>query len=439
MDNKYTNTDIFKTTECPSDALLLSYVKETISVEDKRLVEMHLIDCEMCNDIVEGYQLMHPSKISSNIKSIELKIDKAVEAHQNKKIGASAFKWYYAAAAILIIGLTGILYNSYFNSLKESDVAIVTKSPKIENDIAIDTAHIEIEETPEAPTESNIVKTIESTPAKNTESIQSIAIESNNSKIPVQEDVLALSESASDDQALDIVEIKKEEKPQMAFDAESTTKSLSDNSTFGNTIVLAPAATAVQSNEALTNGSAINFTSPATNTTFFNPTVTDGKKASYSVKKESAAKSKFKSNDFASREKNVEEKEKKKDRDISGNANSEPSNVLNEANQLLLQKQHNEALPKFNQYLKLYPKNCEATLGAAQCYELTNQIKEAIIYYTKLSQLKCNKQADSAYLKLSALYIKNNQPQEAKQILQKAMQSKYLDIAEQAKKELDKL
>ena len=34
---------------------------------------------------------------------------------------------------------------------------------------------------------------------------------------------------------------------------------------------------------------------------------------------------------------------------------------------------------------------------------------------------------------------KNNQKEEAKKALQTAMQSKYLDIAEQAKKELDKL
>jgi hypothetical protein len=64
---------------------------------------------------------------------------------------------------------------------------------------------------------------------------------------------------------------------------------------------------------------------------------------------------------------------------------------------------------------------------------------ETIIYYTKLSQLKCGKQADAAYLKLSELYFKNNQPNEAKQVLKKAIQSKYLDIAEQAKKELGKL
>jgi hypothetical protein len=40
---------------------------------------------------------------------------------------------------------------------------------------------------------------------------------------------------------------------------------------------------------------------------------------------------------------------------------------------------------------------------------------------------------------LAAIYLKNNQANEAKALLQKATKSQYLDIAEQAKKELDKL
>ena len=171
MDNKYTNKDIFNTTECPSDALLLRYVKETISKEDKRTVELHLIDCEMCSDMVEGYQRIHPQQISDNIKSIELNIDKAVAAHKASKAGASAFKWYYAAAAILIIGLTGILYNTYFNSLKESEVAIVTVSPKVENKINADTLIIEADTMGKAPIESNSVKTVKSVQSINTEDI----------------------------------------------------------------------------------------------------------------------------------------------------------------------------------------------------------------------------------------------------------------------------
>jgi Tfp pilus assembly protein PilF len=66
-------------------------------------------------------------------------------------------------------------------------------------------------------------------------------------------------------------------------------------------------------------------------------------------------------------------------------------------------------------------------------------LPEAIANYIKLSKQKCNKISDTAYIKLAELYVKNNQVNEAKKSLQKALQSKYLDIAEQAKKELDKL
>lgn len=435
MDNKYTNKDIFNTTECPSDALLLRYVKETISKEDKRTVELHLVDCEMCSDMVEGYQRIHPQQISDNIKSIELNIDKAVAAHKASKAGASAFKWYYAAAAILIIGLTGILYNTYFNSIKESEVAIVTVSPKIENKINPDTLVIEDDTMGKAPIESNSVKTVKSVQSINTEDIESVTLESKNTRIPAQDEVLALSESPSDDMASEPVETKREEKPQMPSDAEGTTKSLADNTTLGTI----PVVTAVTNVEALTSGSAVCFSSPVTIQTNINPVATDGNSFNYILKKENTSKAKFKAKASTANAKNEQKKDRQEDFAKIGKEGIEPATALQEANQLLKQKKYNEALLKFNQYLKLFPKNCDAVNGAAQCYDATNKKAEAIIYYTKLSQLKCGKQADAAYLKLSELYFKNNQPNEAKQVLKKAMQSKYLDIAEQAKKELGKL
>ncbi len=435
MDNKYTNKDIFNTTECPSDALLLRYVKETISKEDKRTVELHLIDCEMCSDMVEGFQRVHPEQISDNIKSIELNIDKAVAAHKASKAGASAFKWYYAAAAILIIGLTGILYNTYFNSLKESEVAIVTVSPKIENEINTDTIVIEDDTMGKAPIETNSVKTVKSVQSVNTEDIESVTFEYKNTKTPAQDEGVALSESPSDDLASEPVETKREEKPQMPSDAEGTTKSLADNTTLGTI----PVVTAVTNVEALTSGSAACFSSPVTIQTSINPVATDGNRFNYILKKENASKAKFKAKAPAANAKNEQEKDRQADLAKIDKEGIEPASLLREANQLLQQKKYNEALLKFNQYLKLYPKNCDAINGAAQCYDATNKMAEAIIYYTNLSQLKCGKQADAAYLKLSELYFRNNQPNEAKQVLKKAMQSKYLDIAEQAKKELGKL
>jgi TolA-binding protein len=167
-------------------------------------------------------------------------------------------------------------------------------------------------------------------------------------------------------------------------------------------------------------------------------TETDSKKPYFSIKKENAAKSKFKANAPAAAAKE-EGKDKQEDIAQIENAVSDKMNTLQEANQLLQQKKYNEALLKYNQYLKSHPKSCDAINGVAQCYDATNKMTDAILYYTKLSQQKCGKISDAALLKLGELYIKNKQPNEAKKIFKEALQSKYLDIAEQAKKELDKL
>jgi tetratricopeptide (TPR) repeat protein len=428
MDNKYTNTDIFKKTECPSDALLLSYVKGNISKEDKRLVELHLVDCEMCNDMVEGYQRMNPTKISSNIEAIEVSIDQAIASHQKKSIGSSSFKWYYAAAAVLIIGLTGILYNVYFTNLNSAKVADLPMPHQ--NEVLIDTT--------EKEENNNLQKNNLSEETNTKESLKTVTSEIINKEISVAEEDIALAGTAANDEVPAPVEQKMEEKSMVVFDAETTTKALSDNITFGNSTIAQPTFTGTPNTEMLSNGSAPALISPSTQLNTVDYTWTDGKKRN-SDKKESAAKSKFKADKPAVAVKNEEEKDKQLESAANEKSDSISLNLLIEANQLLLQKNYNAALTKFKGYLLNKPKDCEAVNGAAQCYDATNKIADAIIYYTKLSQLKCAKQSDAAYLKLGELYVKNNQPNEAKQILQKAMQSKYLDIAEQAKKELDKL
>lgn len=431
MDNKYTNTDLFKITECPSDALLLSYVNNTISKEDIRLVELHLIDCEMCNDMVEGYQRMKPAQISNNIQSLEVKIDKAVAEHQGKKVGSGSFKWYFAAAAILLIGLTGILYNFYFNSLKENEVAVLPMPHQNKETVLIDSV-VDKEENI-----SQYKNQLEETVAK--EPIKSITIESKNERKPVIVEDLAYSESIHNDDAGVPVEQKKEEPAAVSFDAEMTTKALSDNSATGNATTLQPAFSVTPNTEVITNGATLLFTSPTNNLSNINIAESDTKNQVYSLKKESAAKAKFKNNKPQAQEKNVAEKDQALDEAISEKLDDHKINLLQEANLLFTQKNYNEAILKYTRYLKNEPKNCEALNGLAASYENINRLPEALTNYINLSKQKCNKLSDEAYLKQARLYVKNNQKEEAKKALQVAMQSKYLDIAEQAKKELDKL
>jgi tetratricopeptide (TPR) repeat protein len=428
MDNKYTNTNIFETTECPSDALLLSYVKGTIAKEDKRLVELHMVDCEMCNDMVEGYQRMNPAQIESNIKAIEVKIVQVVAENDQKKGGTTTFKWYYAAAAILIIGLTGILYNVYFKSLDSSKVADLPVPHQ--DEVSVDAA--EKEDGNDSQNTNQLQETLVIEPLK------TVTLETQNKRNAVVEEDLAEAEAISNDDAPAPVEQKMAEQHTVVFDAETTTKALSDNNTFGNSTIVQPTFTGAPNTEMLANGASPSLVNPSTQLEAIDYKWTDSKKSNFN-KKESAAKSKFKADKPALAEKNEEEKDKQSERVSDEKLDSLSSNLLVVANQLLLQKNYDAALLKFKTYLVNKPKNCEAINGAAQCYDATNKIGDAIVYYTKLSQLKCAKQSDVAYLKLSELFIKNKQPEQAKQILQKAMQSKYLDIAEQAKSELDKL
>jgi hypothetical protein len=46
--------DIFTVTQCPTQQELLDYVQGRLSPEQQHEVELHMADCEMCSEAVEG-------------------------------------------------------------------------------------------------------------------------------------------------------------------------------------------------------------------------------------------------------------------------------------------------------------------------------------------------------------------------------------------------
>lgn len=433
MEHKYTNTDLYKITECPSDALLLNYVKGNISKEDHRLVELHLIDCDMCNDMVEGYQLMSKNNIDTTIESMKNNIDGVVHKTSAKKAKTNNLKWYYAAAAILIFGLTGILYNFYFTRLDETQVADIPTSQSYEKTIPVDSfTQNKNEEKPavnEAKTQLNNTKyvPIESEQTADAEKhSEAIAVTSNNSEslvAPQEEQKMEqiLSEDAAAEPSKNLNTISSGNAVDLNVTAPSNNFTFSNQGTLATPQGASPSYTSPN----------VNFDATTINTLESSKFTLDNKK---SVEKSSKAKKPSvseKANKKAATENEVTTALK--------DNSSDDVDQISEAEKLFEQKKYTESLVQFNLILKTQPKNCKANLGAAQCYELTNKLSEAINQYKNISQLKCGKQSDSAYLKLGELHLKNNNQVEAKKAYQNALKSSYLDISEQAKKELDKL
>ena len=111
---------IFSNTSCPSEDMLLRYVEGTLSETEKRKIEEHLTDCEMCNDEVEGLMLLdEPSKISSIEAEINTKID--ILIRKEKKTN---FKFFFkiAASIVLIFGLGTLMYFQLITE-KQLDIA----------------------------------------------------------------------------------------------------------------------------------------------------------------------------------------------------------------------------------------------------------------------------------------------------------------------------
>jgi hypothetical protein len=55
--------DLFTTTQCPTQQELLDYVQGKLSAEKQHEIELHLSDCEMCSEAVEGLNAFKQKEI----------------------------------------------------------------------------------------------------------------------------------------------------------------------------------------------------------------------------------------------------------------------------------------------------------------------------------------------------------------------------------------
>ena len=67
---------IFENTSCISTEMLEAYAKNELSADEKYAVEKHIVECDMCTDVLEGYaEMKQPEKLLFYTQKLNKKID----------------------------------------------------------------------------------------------------------------------------------------------------------------------------------------------------------------------------------------------------------------------------------------------------------------------------------------------------------------------------
>lgn len=106
-------TNIFKGSNCLNTFQLSGYTNNTLSAEQKHVVELHLIDCDLCSDAVDGFVILPGMVVLDETKAA---VNKLTQVHDIRRKKKSIEKWLLAASVIIFLGITFGVYQYLLNN-----------------------------------------------------------------------------------------------------------------------------------------------------------------------------------------------------------------------------------------------------------------------------------------------------------------------------------
>ncbi len=145
---------ILTITDCPDMDAFYDYLEGTMKSSNRRSFEMHLADCEMCTDALDGFEQFPRNESKIAVGWIDQKIDEKIEPAGKKR---PKYIWFAAASLLVSLGLGLYLLG---NSAKKDSMALEYKSEDKEESLS--------NEQKEVITPSNeALKTVSSKDAEN--------------------------------------------------------------------------------------------------------------------------------------------------------------------------------------------------------------------------------------------------------------------------------
>lgn len=105
--------DIFTETTCPTQDQLLAYVEGKLSPAERHDVELHLQDCDLCGEAVEGLQaITRKEQIPGWLREARWNVLKKLRRKTHKK-RKQDFYLFIGIVALIVLLLAIALYWAY--------------------------------------------------------------------------------------------------------------------------------------------------------------------------------------------------------------------------------------------------------------------------------------------------------------------------------------
>ena len=138
MDNISFNNDIHLTSE-----ELVAYGQGNLSNREMHRLELHLINCSLCNDALEGIAGIEESALNRNLSNIRAR----TESKSSRIISITNKQWMAMAASITLIAAVSIV----FYLLPKGEDTLIAEKPPIEEELlAVEDSSLKEKETEDA-------------------------------------------------------------------------------------------------------------------------------------------------------------------------------------------------------------------------------------------------------------------------------------------------
>ncbi|WP_344978161.1 anti-sigma factor family protein [Compostibacter hankyongensis] len=89
---------------CPSQQQLLDYLNGRLPPDQQHEVELHVADCALCSDALEGLSDMrHREQLPAIVRQIHAQLQRELRSHQRKNKRQKYYVWLSAVIFILLL------------------------------------------------------------------------------------------------------------------------------------------------------------------------------------------------------------------------------------------------------------------------------------------------------------------------------------------------